>query len=198
MRDATGVGGRVSTSLFEVGAAFMAYDLAAFQLTGRLPEPRGSGHPAFAPYGLFRAQDGYLAIGVGADRIFARLARVLGAEAWIEDERFATNAARVAHREELRAAIEERLQSQTLSAWLPRLSEAGVPADRLADVADLLADGQLAAIDCWLEEELPDSGDGRTVLKQPGLPIRFSQQRPPIRIGSPPLGRRSSHGEVQR
>jgi crotonobetainyl-CoA:carnitine CoA-transferase CaiB-like acyl-CoA transferase len=188
MRDATGEGCCVSTSLLEVGAAFMAYDVAVFQLTGHEPGPRGTGHPSFAPYGVYRAADGYVAIGVGGDRVFERLAAALGRPWWLDDERFATNTARVANRDALQLEIEGRLHSRPVAEWVRVLRDAEVPADQLMTASRVLADPQLEALDCWLDVPLHEPADDVGVLRQPGIPIRFGASRPPVRLGPPPLG----------
>jgi len=184
LREATGQGSQMSTSLLEVGAAYMAYDLAAYELTGTRPEPRGSGHPAFAPYAAFRAADGFVAIGVGADHLFVRLAVALARAEWVEDPRFATNEARVRNREVLRAEIESRLAEAPVAEWVRRLRAAGVPVDETADVAGVLEDPQLRAVEAWLDVPV----GGSATLRQPGLPIRLGGRRPPVRRPPPGVG----------
>jgi len=188
-RDPGGGGVRVGTSLLEVGAAFMAYDVAAYQMTGELPEPRGSAHPAFAPYGVYRTSDGWVALGVGADHLFARLAPSLGHGEWPEDPRFATNAARVANRDELRAEIEEVTSGSGVHHWVGLLREAGVPAEEVADVAGLIGDEQLATLGAWLE--IPADG---SAIRQPGLPIRLGGERPGVRRPPPEPGQHQGEG----
>jgi CoA:oxalate CoA-transferase len=189
LRERTGSGIRVGTSLLEVGAAYMAYDLAAYGLTGEVTGPRGSGHPAFAPYGVFRASDGWVALGVGADHLFARLAEAMDRPGWLGDERFRTNAARVAHREALGEELEAALAGVPVTEWVARLRSAGVPVDEVADVAGLLEDEQLGALGAWLD--VP--ADGREI-PQPGLPIRFGRERPGMRRPPPGLGEHSGEG----
>lgn len=190
-RDATGEGMQVSTSLLEVGAAFMAYDAAAFQLTGEAPPRRGSGHPAFGPYGVFTcAQGTQLALGVGADHIFARLAEGVGAPEWISDPRFATNAGRIEHEDAMRKALEAKLAGHTAGEWARRLAAHDVPADQVAGVSDVLADSQLDAVEMWVETSLPPDADGQAgaALRSPGIPVRFSGHRPSARRHPPALG----------
>jgi crotonobetainyl-CoA:carnitine CoA-transferase CaiB-like acyl-CoA transferase len=187
-RDLTNEGCRVSTSLFEVGAAFMAYDIAVFEMTGAIAQPRGSNHPAFSPYGLFRAEDSYVAIGGGGDHLFARFAEALGRRDWAEDPRFATNSARVVNQDDLRSEIEGELQDRPAADWIRLLSAAGVPADEVSNAARILVDEQLQALDYWLDVPLPNrEGEDPRSLRQPGMPIRLSQMRPPVRYGPPPL-----------
>jgi len=189
VRDRTGSGLRVATSLLEVGAAYMAYDLATYGLAGEVPGPRGSGHPAFAPYGVFAASDGWVALGVGADHIFSRLAEALGRSEWTVDERFATNEARVRNRDVLGEQIEAVLSDGPVARWVEHLRTAGVPVDEVADVARLLEDPQLAQTGAWLE--VPAAG---AMLRQPRLPIRFGDERPGVRRGPPRLGEHDGEG----
>ncbi len=110
-RQRTGLGTQVSTSLLETGASFMGYDVAAFELTGEVRGRRGTEHPAFGPYGVFPCKDEtFLAIGVGSDRLFNRLATALDCRHWLDDPRFSDNTGRVAHREALRQLLELLLQ----------------------------------------------------------------------------------------
>jgi len=189
LRDLTGRGDRVSTSLLEVGASFMTYDFAAFQLTGELPQRRGSEHPAFAPYGAYRTLDGYVALGIGADRLFERLALALDRGAWVTDARFASNEARVANRAELRVLLEREFEQRTTSDVIEVLNKAEVPADVVADVDQVLVDPQLAELDAWVDVPIPQgAGSDKRQLRVPGSPLRFGQRRPPVREGPPELG----------
>lgn len=198
-RDSTGVGGQVSTSLLEVGAAFMAYDAIAYQLTGNLPTRRGSGHPAFAPYGVFRCGSGTaLTIGVGADHIFSRLAAAVGAPEWGDDPRFSTNAARIEHVSLLTEHLEARLADRTATEWTAILAAADVPADQVADVSEVLNDPQLADNEMWVEDPRPvddrGGGSGARRVVAPGIPLRFDQRRPQARLPAPPLGEHHTAG----
>jgi crotonobetainyl-CoA:carnitine CoA-transferase CaiB-like acyl-CoA transferase len=190
LRDRTGKGHQVSTSLLEVGAAFMAYDVAAAQLTGTVPGRRASGHPAFSPYGVFRCAEGTeLAIGVGADHLFVRLADAVGASEWLDDERFATNEARSRNAEALRSELEARLAVRLAEDWVTILSDHAIPVDVVADVRRVLADEQLASLDAWQDVEVdPVDGGHAAPVRLPGLPLRFDRGRPPVRFQPPGLG----------
>jgi crotonobetainyl-CoA:carnitine CoA-transferase CaiB-like acyl-CoA transferase len=181
-RTRTGRGGRVSTSLLEAGTAFMAYDLAAYQLTGDIPQRRGAGHPSFGPYGVYATADGQLAIGVGNDGVFARLAAAAGAPEWLADSRYATNAGRMTHATQLRADLEARFAAKTAREWIPVLVAADVPADIVADTPAVLADPQLQALDAWCELTV---GDDSRPLRVPALPLRLDDIRPPLRLPAP-------------
>jgi crotonobetainyl-CoA:carnitine CoA-transferase CaiB-like acyl-CoA transferase len=138
---------------------------------------------------VFRASDGWVALGVGADHLFARLAEAIGRPEWVADERFSTNAERVAHREVLRGELEAALAEHPVAEWVARLRSAGVPVDEVADVAGLLDDEQLDAVRVWLDVPV----GGRT-LRQPGLPVRIGQERSGVRRPPPGLGEHTAEG----
>jgi crotonobetainyl-CoA:carnitine CoA-transferase CaiB-like acyl-CoA transferase len=182
-RNATGVGSIVETSLFETGALFVSYHVSAQQIHGKASVRSGSGHPTFAPYGLFTTQEGTLCIGVGNDNIFGKLCRLINRADLIDDPRFITNSDRVAHSKVLNAEIEKALAANTATHWAHVLGTGGVPADRLALPEDLHDDPQARAIQALL----PYPDDTTPVISLPGIPLRFDGVRPPIRKPAPHL-----------
>jgi crotonobetainyl-CoA:carnitine CoA-transferase CaiB-like acyl-CoA transferase len=111
----------VEVSLFETALALAGYHVAD-ALDGDEPRKHGSAFPHIAPYQVFRTADGEVMLAVANDRLYAQLARTLELP---DDERFATNASRVAHRDELADLLQERLEREPTAAWLERLQ--GVP-----------------------------------------------------------------------
>ncbi len=95
----------------------------------------GNAHPSIAPYEVFAAADRPMVIAVGNDAQFARLAAVLDADGLAEDVHFATNAARVSHRDELKVLIEGRLGQRVADEWQDLITAAGVPCGPINDIA---------------------------------------------------------------
>lgn len=180
-REHTGLGGAVATSLFETGATWVSYHVAAQQVSGEPSGRHGSGHPAIAPYGIFRTGDGEVCLGILGEEPFARLCAVLGLEALVGDDRFSTNEARVANAAVLREALEEAMAGSTAVEVAGSLGRAGLPADAVRLPEDLLTDPQAAANSVLQSVELPD---GRELLV-PGLPLTFDGARPPFRFSAP-------------
>ena len=98
-RDRTGLGQRVEVNLLQSLLAALTNQAASTLATGVPPKRLGNRHPSIAPYAVFPAADRDLVIAVGNDRQFRTLAWLLGIPALADDPRFATNAARVAHRD---------------------------------------------------------------------------------------------------
>jgi crotonobetainyl-CoA:carnitine CoA-transferase CaiB-like acyl-CoA transferase len=143
----------------------------------------GNAHPSIAPYELFETGDGQLVIAVGTDRQFGDLCEALGARDLAVEERFATNTQRVAHRLELRAALEERLAARSAHAWADLLTAARVPAGVVNDLAaafDLASRLGLTPI-----IPVPDDDGSEVALTR--NPIALSETPPEYRRAPPAL-----------
>jgi crotonobetainyl-CoA:carnitine CoA-transferase CaiB-like acyl-CoA transferase len=180
-RRQTGEGQRVEVNLLSSLLAALVNQGSAYTVAGVVPGRMGNEHPSIAPYELLRCADRELVLAVGNDRQFDSLCEVLAAPELARDPRFATNAARVEHRAALRTALEQRLAAGPAQAWASDLTNAGVPAGVVNDLAaafELARDLGLAPVVSI------DRGDGTTV----GLtrnPIGLSATPPTYRSAPP-------------
>jgi CoA:oxalate CoA-transferase len=115
--------------------------------------PLGNDHALSAPFGSYRTADGDIAITIANDRLFARFADTVGRPDWPRDARFATDAERALHRDELRMEIEAELAGLTREQALGHLREAGIPAGPILGVREALAQPQAFAHAMVVEEE---------------------------------------------
>ncbi|EHN11976.1 CAIB/BAIF family protein [Patulibacter medicamentivorans] len=134
-RERTGEGQRVEVDLLSSLLAALVNQASAVTAGGAVPARMGNAHPSIAPYELYPARGGDLVIACGNDRQFAALCRVCGLDRLARDPDFATNAARVAHRERLRDALVAALADRTPADWARELLDAGVPAGEVNDIA---------------------------------------------------------------
>jgi crotonobetainyl-CoA:carnitine CoA-transferase CaiB-like acyl-CoA transferase len=175
-RDRSGKGQRVTIDLLHTTLAALANQATGWLGSGAIPRRLGNVHPSIEPFAPFRAADAELMVCAGNDRQFAALAAAIGAPELATDERFATNAARVANRDALRPLLEARLADRTCSEWRPLLSAAGVPAGPVNDVAqafELAGELGLDAI---------DDHDGVRTVRYPAALSRTpatTRRRPP-------------------
>ncbi len=144
-RERTGQGRHIDISLLDVTMAAMVNQGQAALATGKAPAKLGTGHPSIVPYQALPTKEGWLSVAVGNDRQFERFAGALGLAELARDERFATNSARVAHRDELIPRLKEVLITRTRDEWLELLGAAGVPAAPVNTLPEALEDAQLKA-----------------------------------------------------
>jgi crotonobetainyl-CoA:carnitine CoA-transferase CaiB-like acyl-CoA transferase len=185
-RSRTGRGQVVRTSLLAAIVGVHAYQGTRYTVGGDVPAAIGNHHAAIAPYGLFHTADVPVQLAVGSDGLWRRFAPVAGIDT--DDARFATNHARVAHRDELIAAIEEAFTKAPAEEWLQRLADAGVPAGKVRTLDDVFAWEQTLSQGLLVDVEHPTGGR----LHLPGPPLRFDdnayagsreQHAPPPRLG---------------
>ena len=141
-RERSGEGAHIDMALFDTQLAMLANQASNALVSGRDPPRQGNTHPNIVPYQPFAAADQRIIIAVGNDRQFARLADLCGHPEWVRDERFATNAARVANRDAMVAAVAECIRARPAAEWLDQLEDAGIPAGPINSVSQALSDIQ--------------------------------------------------------
>jgi crotonobetainyl-CoA:carnitine CoA-transferase CaiB-like acyl-CoA transferase len=144
----------------------------------------GNRHPTIVPYETFSAADGDFVLAVGNDEQWRRFCSVIGDPALAADERFATNQARVAHHDQLRPMLLERLRRRPRSEWVAELKRNGVACGSVRDVAEVLEDPQLDARDMIETVEHVTAGAVRVL----GVPIKLSDTPGAVRRAPPGLG----------
>jgi crotonobetainyl-CoA:carnitine CoA-transferase CaiB-like acyl-CoA transferase len=127
-RDLTGEGESVQTALNDGLVSLLSYMSANYLATGEVPQRTGNDHPIVAPYGLFEASDGPLALAPSNEAIYQRLLEALELTELRTDPDFATNDRRLANRERINARVQERIGTRPRAHWLEALNRAGVPA----------------------------------------------------------------------
>jgi crotonobetainyl-CoA:carnitine CoA-transferase CaiB-like acyl-CoA transferase len=185
-RRESGEGQLVEVDLLSSVLAALVNQASAYTVAGVVPERMGNAHPSITPYEPLRCADAELVVAVGNDRQFAALCDVLGSPELSDDPRFATNAARIANRAAMRAALEERLAARPAGAWADSLTAARVPAGVVNDIAaafDLARTLGLSPV-VGIERE-----DG-TTIELVRNPIRLSATPPTYRSAPPRFPRR--------
>jgi crotonobetainyl-CoA:carnitine CoA-transferase CaiB-like acyl-CoA transferase len=187
-RARTGQGQAIDTSLLETPIAWSVYEAAGFFATGEVPARLGPGHRTNAPYQAFRTADGWINIGGGSPTFWPLICRVVGADALIDDPRFATPALRVQHRKALEALLEARFRTAPTAAWLERLEQVGVPAGPILTYAEVFADAHVRQREMAVEVDHPQAGRTRVL----GIPYKLSATPGGIRRPAPRLGQHTA------
>jgi formyl-CoA transferase len=141
-REKTGEGAHVDMALFDTQLAVLANQASNALISGKDPPRQGNTHPNIVPYQPFDAADQPIIIAIGNERQFARLAEICGHPQWAADERFASNGARVANREEMVRLVSEAIAQRPAAEWLDQLEAAGIPAGPINRISQALGDVQ--------------------------------------------------------
>ena len=163
-----------------------AFHGTKWTVAGELPERVGNHHAQIAPYGMYRTADDSIQVAVGSEGQWRTFAPIVGLDP--NDVRFAVNAQRVAHRDELTAAIEAAFAVEPADVWLERLAGKGIPAGKVRDFQQVYEWEQTLSQGLLIDVEHPTLG----TVRLPGPPLRFDDNPyagaretnlPPPRLG---------------
>jgi len=180
-RDRSGLGQHLETSLYDSSLHLISHYIADYTGSGRLPGKLGGGFAFLAPYGMFQGRDRECYIGVGTDTMFAKLSAALGAPALASDPRFATNGARVEHRDELAAALAPLFAARDAAHWVAVCLELGIPASLVNDLSEVVEQEQAHAREMIVET-------GIAGVRSAGIPIKLGRTPGSLRRSPPSLG----------
>ncbi|HSH57721.1 MAG TPA: CaiB/BaiF CoA-transferase family protein [Halomonas sp.] len=185
-RGRTGVGRHVDVALLDVQVATLANQALNVLVSGQNPERHGNGHPNIVPYQAFACADGYLALTVGNDTQFGRLAALLERPEWARDPAYATNAARVGNREVLVPMIQAILATRPREEWLTELEARGIPAGPINTLSEVFEDPQVQHREMYRTLKRDD-----LEVPQVANPLRFDGASATSELAPPRLGQDS-------
>ncbi|MFW6773827.1 CaiB/BaiF CoA transferase family protein [Nocardioides sp. CPCC 205120] len=188
-RDRTGRGTVVRTSLLAAIVGVHAFQGTRYTVAGEVPRASGNHHPSISPYGLFRCAEGDVQIAVGSEGLWRKLAAEFDLP--VDDPRFATNADRVAHREEVIAMVDAAFADLGYDVLMPRLAAAGIPAGEVRTLDRVYEWDQTRSQGLVVEVDHPVLGP----VELPGPPLRWfdaaGERRRDTHLAPPALGEHS-------
>ncbi len=189
-RQRTGEGQKVDVGMLDCQLAILENAIARYVTSGAVPGPLGNRHPSITPFSSYTAQDGYIIVGAGNERLWERLCNILEHPELINDERFNSNANRTANSKELGDILNGIFKAKPIQEWLDILEEAGLPCAPINTIDKIVNDPHVAARDMIVEIEHPVAGK----LKMPGVPVKMSATPGSVEKHAPLLGQHT--GEI--
>jgi len=181
---ATGVGGDIDVSLFDVALYNLGY-VGVWELNTdhRQGKVARGGHPASTPAQMFKTGDGWIYIMAGSkEKHWRTLCDIIGRKELIADSRFATVAERAKNRDVLTELIDAALASRTTTEWM-ELMGSRIPAGPVFTVAEALGNPFALARGNVRTAALPSGGEVKTIRN----PVHWSGGAPRL-VGAPRLG----------
>lgn len=183
-RNETGEGEYIDLAMLDVSAAMLANQAMNYLVSGSVPVRRGNKHPNIQPQDVFPVADGHIVLAVGNDEQFARFAEAVGRAELADDDRFATNAARVTHLGDLVPLIKDRLALKNTDEWLEIFRAANVPCGPINTLDRVFEEPQIKHREMLRSLPHPLAGE----VKQVVSPLKFrnaplSYHRPPPLLG---------------
>jgi crotonobetainyl-CoA:carnitine CoA-transferase CaiB-like acyl-CoA transferase len=176
----SGLGQHIDMALLDTQVAWLANQNANYLIGGEPPRRMGNAHPNVVPYQTFPTRDGDLILAVGNDTQFTKFCVTAGVPELANDARFIDNAARIANRDALSAAIAPALRDKTTAQWVAIFEPLGVPCGPINRLDAVYADPQVQHRGIKISVPHPLAGEIPLVAN----PIRYS--RTPITYDTPP------------
>lgn len=179
-RQTTGLGQFVEAALYDSGVSLLHPHIPNYLMSGQQPQRSGNAHPNIAPYDAYATRTDSIYIAVGNNVQFAKLCQHLGIAELANDERFADNGRRCAHRDTLKLALEAALSHFDGPELATVLIKAGVPCGPILNVADVVNHPHTAHRN-MLVNIGPD-------YRGTGSPIKLGQTPASYRLAPPAFG----------
>src|SRR3954447_8792386 len=183
-RAETGQGDYIDLAMLDVQAAFLANQAMNWLVSGDTPKRSGNRHPNIQPQDVFPCRDGFIALAVGNDGQFSRLVQILGRPEWSNDQRFASNPARVRDHATLDALLRAEFAGRARGDLVAALDAAGVPCSAINTVPEVFAEPQVQHRKMLRKLSHPTGGEVSQVVS----PLNFANEplafeRPPPLLG---------------
>ncbi len=179
LRNRTGEGTWTDIAMFDTAISWLTYWVTGHSVTGRDMKRTGNAHTTLAPYQIFNAKDGQIALGVTSNRLWEKFARAVNRPDLLEDERFKSNATRVVHADEVVKVTAEIISSYKRDDIVKILADGGIPCAAMQSIKELVKDDQAIARNMMLQ--MNDA-------VVPGTPVKFEGKDPRKMEEPPALG----------
>lgn len=167
-RERTGGAQRVDVAMHDSMVFLNELSIGMLSALGRTP-PRGRSGTS-APYGAFKASDGWVNVAVGGDPLWRKFCAAVGREELVDDERFATSFARVTNIPLVEKLVSDWTADRSTEEVVEVLGAHGVPCAAVLDIADVLASEQVMARNMLATIDDPVAGSVAVV----GNPIKMN------------------------
>ncbi len=182
-RDLTGEGQQIDLALVDAQVAWLINEGVNYLTSGAVPQRRGNGHPNIVPYDVYETSDGHVILAVGNDSQFQRFCSFLGQPELPHDPRFATNPARLEHRQALNAILRPALRALATRAVIDGLEALKVPVGPVQTLDQVFASDQVSARDMQIAMQAQPGA-----VDLIGNPLKLSRTPVTYRTAPPVFG----------
>jgi len=183
-RERSGKGQYIDLSLLDAQASCLANIGSSYLVAGKEAQHWGTAHESIVPYQVFDTKDLPMAIAVANQKLWITFCNLLGKKEWLEDPRFETNPKRVENRQILIPLVAEVMKTKGVDEWMELFVEASIPCGPVNTMERLFHDPQLLHRGMVVEIPHPTIG----TLKLAGIPVKYSETPPSVRMPPPLLG----------
>ena len=184
-RERTGKGQHVDVAMLDTIFSLLENAIPSYTMDGVIPERKGNIDPSISPFDIYPCKDGFVALGVGNDRLWAKLCDVMNRKELIDDPRFITNELRAEnYLPDLQNIILEFAKDYTKNELEDMMDKVGIPCGPILNVKEAIEHPQIKAREMMVHVNHPTAGD----LYFQGVVPKLSETPGTVETPSPLLG----------
>lgn len=184
-RNISGEGQQVDVAMADTIFTLLENAIIYTTLKGIIPQRQGNIDATVSPFNVYEAKDGYIALGVGTDKLFKLFCDVIGRPDLVTNEKFATNDLRIKNYNDGLHDIVVDWVKQRGKAEVERLfEEVGIPCGQILDMKEAIEHPHFKAREMMVHVEHPTIGD----MYIQGCPIKLSETPGSVDAPAPLLG----------
>lgn len=188
-RDVTGEGQQVDVAMFDTIFSLLENALVNYTIGGFIPERNGNVDPSIAPFDIYDCKDGFVALGVGNDKLFRNFCQTIGHEELLEDPRYTTNELRCQNYiPDLQNVIRDWCKGYNKSEVEEIMDKAGIPCGPVLNVKEAIEHPHIQARDMMVHCQHPTAGDQYFQ----GCVMKLSETPGSVEFASPLLGQHNA------
>ncbi len=184
-REKTGEGQQIDVAMFDVIFSLLENAIVNYTMGGEIPQRNGNVDPSISPFDIYKCKDGFVALGVGNDRLFTKFAETIGHAELLEDPRYSNNDLRCKNYiPDLQTLIRDWCKDYTKKELEEIMDKAGIPCGPVLDIKEAIEHPHIQARDMMVHCEHPTVGD----MYFQGCVIKLSETPGGVDSAPPLLG----------
>ncbi|WP_097028637.1 CaiB/BaiF CoA transferase family protein [Clostridium peptidivorans] len=188
-RKNTGKGQHVDVAMIDTIFSLLENAIVNYTVGGFIPERNGNVDPSISPFDIYECKDGFVALGVGNDRLFQKFCLTIGQEELLEDPRYKTNVLRCENYiPDLQNLIRDWCKNHTKSEIEGVMDESGIPCGPVLNIKEAIEHPHIQAREMMVHCEHPTAGDQYFQ----GCVIKLSETPGSVETSSPLLGQHNA------
>ncbi|KYH29126.1 MULTISPECIES: CaiB/BaiF CoA transferase family protein [Clostridium] len=188
-REKTGKGQHVDVSMIDTIFSLLENAIVNYTIGGFIPERQGNIDPSICPFDIYKCKDGFVALGVGNDRLFKKFCATIGHEELLEDPRYKTNVSRCENYvPDLQNIIRDWCKNYTKKEIEDIMDKAGIPCGPVLNVKEAIEHPHIQAREMMVHVNHPTAGE----QYYQGCVIKLSETPGSVEAPSPLLGQHNA------
>ncbi|MDD5939008.1 MAG: CoA transferase [Clostridiales bacterium] len=155
-REKTGQGQLVDVAMVDTIFSLLENAIPHYVLHGIIPQRNGNVDPSICPFDIYACKDGFVALGVGNERLWEKFCNLIGKPELLEDPRYATNDLRCKnYQPDLQNLIRDWVKDYTKAELEKMMAEEAIPCGPVLNMKEAIEHPHIKAREMLVHTPAP-------------------------------------------